>query len=445
MTPTSSDPYRRPQVVFDDMATQIMGACPPWPGRWGGPDGRLVSERAGLVGLAAFLAVDVVLVVMAMASTHSPGSGAARSVSPVGATVSTRAAGTPATAATSPGTGSTVRVDVAPVSVGLFALDQKTAVRFTVGSCDKGGSAVEVTQDGGATWTLARRRSRPSCGCGCGRTGPSSPSAPTRAAAVFLRSVRASSLGGSWGSVNPAAGRLVPRPAQRRVGGAAGRRYGQALLRRLGGRPVDDRRRRDGPVRTRATVLVSQAGVVVAERGLGGWGPRRGGRKQEPAICRGHGHRGLLAAWPWCGRRAPATALGCAAKDVSKVSRGRSPWRCRADSGWLAVGATFYRVGRHTRHLEDGLTRVSILSRAWRTQQRRCWSMRSVRASGPCRRSICVVLQGVAEGPACPAGPRCRWTRRSARVPKPGERGGHEGDVRPPGCAARTPRSHVTR
>ena len=83
----------------------------------------LVTERAGVVGLAAFLAIDVVLVALAMGSTHSAGS-AATGAGPVGAAVTTTTTGAPATAATSPGTGSTVRVDVAPVSVGLFALDQ---------------------------------------------------------------------------------------------------------------------------------------------------------------------------------------------------------------------------------------------------------------------------------------------------------------------------------
>ncbi|HEV7195238.1 MAG TPA: hypothetical protein VGN19_04795, partial [Pedococcus sp.] len=116
------------------------------------------SERVGIVGLAAFLAVDVALVVLALGSTRSPVSGAGLPVG--GATTSVTGSATPSdkTTAAASGASSTTgasgpRIQIAPLTVGLVAVDQSTAMRFTVGTCAKGGSVLEVSRDGGATWS----------------------------------------------------------------------------------------------------------------------------------------------------------------------------------------------------------------------------------------------------------------------------------------------------
>ena len=301
----------------------------------------LVTERAGVVGLAAFLAVDVVLVALAMGSTHGAASGAASTTSPVGATVSTRAAGTPATAATSPASGSVVRVDVAPVSVGLFALDQKTAVRFTVGSCDKGGAAVEVTQDGGATWTtrsapfqtVVRLRVRPDkslFAVGADKSGGCVPA---------IR--RASSLGGPWGSATSAGGVWFRDP---RSAAKVGLPVGATGSPCPGGSVTDLSMIDAGATALcdSGEVLVSQAGSSWQSAGsvAGGLAVAVDGKSQPYAVATGIAAcRGLAVVRP----AAPATVIGCVAMDLSGVTPGSVALSVAADGGWLRVGSTVYR------------------------------------------------------------------------------------------------------
>jgi hypothetical protein len=300
----------------------------------------LVTERAGVVGLAAFLAIDVVLVALAMGSTHSAGS-AATGAGPVGAAVTTTTTGAPATAATSPGTGSTVRVDVAPVSVGLFALDQKTAVRFTVGSCDKGGSAVEVTQDGGATWTsrpapfqtVVRLRVRPDrslFAVGADQGGGCVPS---------IR--HASSLSGSWGSTSRAAGVWFRDP---RSAATVGLPVGGTGKPCPGGAVTDLSMIDAGAAALcdSGEVLVSQSGSSWQSAGsvAGGLAVAVDSKSQPYAVVTGIAAcRGLAVVRP----AAPATVIGCVAMDLSRVTPGSVALSVAADGGWLRVGSTVYR------------------------------------------------------------------------------------------------------
>jgi hypothetical protein len=122
-----------------------------------------LTERAGLLGLAGFLVVDVLLVAFALNSTRSPVAEAGTRVGP-GVAVSS---GTPSTRA-SAASGRDV-VDVVPLTVGIVALDDDTALRFTTGSCKTGGSSLELSGNGGKAWgrraapfdTIMRVRVRP--------------------------------------------------------------------------------------------------------------------------------------------------------------------------------------------------------------------------------------------------------------------------------------------
>lgn len=301
----------------------------------------VVTERAGVVGLAAFLALDVVLVALAVGSTRGSDSAAAGGASSVGAVVSSTAAGDPSTTSTSPATGSAVRVDVAPVSVGLFALDQKTAVRFTAGSCDKGGSSVEVTQDGGATWTprpapfqtVVRLRVRPDrslFAVGADKSGGCVPS-----------SRRAPSLVGSWGSTSPAGGVWFRDP---RSAAAVGLPVGGTGKPCSGG-SVTDLSMIDGAATAlcdSGEVLVSQTGASWQSAGsvAGGLAVAVDSKSQPYAVATGIAAcRGLAVVRP----AAPATVIGCVTTDLSAVRPGSVALSVAPDSGWLRVGSTVYR------------------------------------------------------------------------------------------------------
>ena len=122
-----------------------------------------LGERAGMVGLAAFLVVDVLLVAFAISSTRHPVDQGGTTIDP--GVVATSAPKTTKTAA-APATPS---VKVVPLTRGLVAFDKDTAFRFTTGSCKSGGSKLELTRNGGESWgprsvpydTIVRVRVRP--------------------------------------------------------------------------------------------------------------------------------------------------------------------------------------------------------------------------------------------------------------------------------------------
>ncbi|MFC8502169.1 hypothetical protein ACFUC1_07410 [Pedococcus sp. NPDC057267] len=117
-----------------------------------------LTERAGLVALAAFLVVDVALVGLAVSSTRQPVARGGQTVGTPSGALSTAPAPGPSTspagsaAPTGANGGAAAAVDVVPVAVGVVGVDAKRALRFTQGSCDKGGATLELTTDGGRTW-----------------------------------------------------------------------------------------------------------------------------------------------------------------------------------------------------------------------------------------------------------------------------------------------------
>ena len=134
------------------------------------PGSKRLSGPLGLVALSAFLVVDVGLVGLALRSTAASPTG--QSVSAVrpaaesgvaaggagsrpqaGATTDSAPAATPsAGASTSAAPAEGPVLEPTPVTIGLVAVDDTTAWRFTRGSCATGGSTLAVSEDGAQNW-----------------------------------------------------------------------------------------------------------------------------------------------------------------------------------------------------------------------------------------------------------------------------------------------------
>lgn len=123
--------------------------------------GRRLSGPLGLVALGAFLVVDVALVGLALRSTAAepepagPTSSSARPAAESGVSAGGAATGSPAsgTSDSAPvGTDGSDALEPAPLTLGLVAVGEDEAWRFTVGSCEVGGSTLATSDDGAQTW-----------------------------------------------------------------------------------------------------------------------------------------------------------------------------------------------------------------------------------------------------------------------------------------------------
>ena len=118
-----------------------------------------MNNRMATAGLVAFLAVDVALVALALRS----GQNTSQSLPPVSTTRTAPLTTSPPASATKSPTQGTTQAPAAkavPVTRLVSALDAATAWRATTGTCDTGGATVEVTADGGQTWTKRRSPAR---------------------------------------------------------------------------------------------------------------------------------------------------------------------------------------------------------------------------------------------------------------------------------------------
>jgi hypothetical protein len=118
-----------------------------------------MNNRMATAGLVAFLAVDVALVALALRS----GQNTSQAVPPVSTTRTAPLTTSPPASATKSPTQGTTQAPAAtavPVTRLVSALDAATAWRATTGACDSGGATVEVTADGGQTWTKLRSPAR---------------------------------------------------------------------------------------------------------------------------------------------------------------------------------------------------------------------------------------------------------------------------------------------
>lgn len=109
------------------------------------------KRRWTFIGLGAFVIADILLVALAFSSTRAPASGAVPAAAP---TASARTMPTAEPTATARPTPTAAPDAVAPTRV-LGAIDANTAWRAAVGSCPGPAATMELSVDGGATWTQA--------------------------------------------------------------------------------------------------------------------------------------------------------------------------------------------------------------------------------------------------------------------------------------------------
>jgi hypothetical protein len=303
---------------------------------------RLVSGKAGVVGLALFLAVDVVLVALALGSTRTPVSGAG---STTGASASTTTTSTSpqSSAGSTTATGATAtRVRVVPVAAGIVAVDPNTAVRFVVGSCDKAGSAVEVTRDGGATWAgrptpfdavvrVRVRADKSAFAVGADKRTGCKPA---------IR--QAPSLTGAWGDSVEATDVWFRDPRTSQSIGLASGGTGTPCP---NGAVVDLAVVDAGAAALCATgdVLASKTGSQWTSAGSvpGALAVALNGKAQAYAVVPSAGACvGLAVVSP----ASPGTVVGCVRLDLGTVTPGSVALSVSSDSGWLRVGQAVYRA-----------------------------------------------------------------------------------------------------
>ncbi|NYG07139.1 hypothetical protein BJ986_001626 [Phycicoccus badiiscoriae] len=298
-----------------------------------------LGERAGLVGLAAFLIVDVLLVGFAISSTRHP---VDRGGSTIGSGVTTTPSVPGTTTATTTGP-STPAVRAAPLTQGIVAVDKATAFRFTLGNCKSRGSKLELTRNAGASWgprsapfdTIVRvrvRSDRSAFVVGAdSRTGctPAIRQASTlvadfgnsvAAANVWFRDPRASASVGlpTGGTGKPCGSTPVVDLAIVDAGGAALCTDGRVRV------------STDGQRWTTASTVPGAIAVALTAKGRA--------LVVVPGVASCSGLAVIDAA-------KPTQALGCAMTDVSKVQPGTVALSVTSGSGWLAVGDAVFVAG----------------------------------------------------------------------------------------------------
>ena len=119
-----------------------------------------VSSRVVTTALVGLVALDVVLVGMALRSSHTSGIDTSPVNTAMAPTDSTGASvgrsSTPSTpSVTSPATANATAT-TAPLQIMLVAVDDRRAWRVRAGSCSAGGATLATTTDGGKTWADAK-------------------------------------------------------------------------------------------------------------------------------------------------------------------------------------------------------------------------------------------------------------------------------------------------
>ncbi|EWT02863.1 hypothetical protein N865_03115 [Intrasporangium oryzae NRRL B-24470] len=119
-----------------------------------------MTKRVATIGLLAFLALDIVLVVLALRPPRT--TDAAPTVPTPVTTSSTSVGATPTTGDTT-STGSTSTTGTgsagsrpAPLTVIVNGLDATVAWKATTGTCGSGGATLAVTKNGGARWSVVK-------------------------------------------------------------------------------------------------------------------------------------------------------------------------------------------------------------------------------------------------------------------------------------------------
>ena len=295
--------------------------------------GRL-GERAGMVGLAAFLVVDVLLVAFAISSTRQPVDQGGTTIDPgvvsTSAPTTTRTTSAPATPS----------VKVVPLTRGLVAFDKDTAFRFTNGSCTSGGSKLELTRNGGQSWgprsvpydAIVRVRVRPDGSAFVVGADAKTDCVPAirQAAALAADFGDSVAVSDAWfrdprdptavgvptgGTAKPCASDQVVDLAVVDSGAAALCSDGRVQVSASGGR-----------WETSATVEGALALALNAKA------------RAYVVVPRADSCDGLAVV----DAAKPTQAVGCAAADVAKVKPGTVALSVTSAAGWLGVGDTVY-------------------------------------------------------------------------------------------------------
>lgn len=308
---------------------------------------RTLPERAGLIGLAAFLVLDAVLVGLAINSTRGPVAAGGTTVGTAGVALPSGAGGTggtggpsstPTTTAptTTVNAASPAAVKAVPLTVGVTAVDGRTAFRFATGTCRSGGSSLELTRNGGATWgprsvpfdALMRVRVRSDGSAFVVGVDSKTNCKPT------MR--RSATYDGEWGSRSG-------------VGGAWYRDLGDPT--RIGlpngstGKPCRSGTVVDLAVTDSGATALCSDGSVMASKTGSTWdvtasvpgalavavGPQNRAYLAVPGV-------GGCAGVAVVASAAPTTVLGCAKTSIADIVPGTVALSVAADGGWLVVG-----------------------------------------------------------------------------------------------------------
>jgi hypothetical protein len=306
-----------------------------------------VGGRAGLIGLIAFLALDVLLVAFALNSTSAPVVGGGTTIGTPGPAVpsSTGAISGPTSATTTPTTATTgapaASVKVVPLTVGVVAVDARTAFRFITGSCRSGESRVELTRNGGASWgpkaapfdTMTRIRIR--------SDGSTFVVGADRGSGCAPGIKEASSYDRDWTAQSSASGAWYRDPRDsKRVGVRSG-----GASRPCGSAPVVDLSVTD----SRAVVLC-QGGDLRVSRTGDSW-ETAATVPGALAVALASQNRSVVAVPGAAGcagiaildSASPDPPLGCATVTLSGVKPGTVSLSVSSDGGWLLVGEDVFR------------------------------------------------------------------------------------------------------
>jgi hypothetical protein len=302
-----------------------------------------LSERAGLIGLAAFVAVDVLLVGIAVNSTRTPVADGGEQIG----TSSVGASSRPSSTTTASADARQPDVKVVPLTVGIVGVDEDTAFRFTVGSCRAGGAKIELTSNAGRSWgprsakfdTLVRIRVR---------DDGSAFSVGASADNDCTPSIRqASKYDADWGDAAAVDNAWYRDPRdERSVGlptGGTGKPCGAKAVVDLA--VVDSGAAalcEDG------TVLVSKTGASWDESATvpGALALALDDKNRSLAVVPSAGGcRGLAVV----DAGKPDAALGCVETDLAKVKSGTVALSVTGSAGWLRVGGAVFRAGADLR------------------------------------------------------------------------------------------------
>ncbi len=308
-----------------------------------------LSGPLGLVALGAFLVVDVALVGLALRSTAAEPAGAGVAGTPArpaaesgvaagGAGTPSPTSGTTDSAPTTEAPAEDALLEPTPVTLGLVAVDDTTAWRFTTGSCGDGGSTLAVSEDGAQTWqprvapfdmTLrVRVRDTGSAAFAIGADSDCRPRfRQTRDAAQTWD--RPAPVPGAWY-------RDVQDPAV--VGTEAGARA----------KPCDAAGVVDLAVDDDSAVALCGDGRLRSSATGKQWSDE-GSVDGALAVALADGRTLALLAAPDCAGLAvvdaadPDTTLGCAPLDLSGVEAGQVALAAAGDAVWVAAGDTTLR------------------------------------------------------------------------------------------------------